>query len=196
VRFARDFDPAESAEAANESEVEVSRSFELDPVTRITAGAIGEPGERTFFVQASAPGEEVSLIFEKEQVRALAQGLLQLLAALPGEEPDDPGIEPSELDLQAPLEPEWRAGEMAIEYEQEIDRIVITIREAQLEDDEEQAEEDGATARFVATRTQARAMAAHALDVVAAGRPRCQLCGMPINEGEEHVCPAMNGHRK
>jgi hypothetical protein len=50
-------------------------------------------------------------------------------------------------------------------------------------------------ARFVASRAQARAMAEHALGVVASGRPRCRLCGLPVNEGETHVCPSMNGHR-
>jgi uncharacterized repeat protein (TIGR03847 family) len=177
----------------------VSRSFELDPVERITAGAIGEPGDRTFFVQASGALEQISVVAEKEQVRALAQGLLQLLAAVSGE---DDGDEPSpgDLDLRSPLEPEWRAGEMAIEYEQEADRIVILITEAVLEGDDDDEPEiaiaDAATARFVATRAQAHAMATRALEVVSSGRPRCQLCGMPINEGEEHICPAMNGHRK
>jgi hypothetical protein len=50
-------------------------------------------------------------------------------------------------------------------------------------------------ARFEATRAQARAMSEHALEVVAAGRPRCQLCGYPMGVGGVHVCPAMNGHR-
>jgi uncharacterized repeat protein (TIGR03847 family) len=53
---------------------------------------------------------------------------------------------------------------------------------------------DAATARFVATRAQARALAEHAAAVVDAGRPRCRFCGFPM-DADGHTCPAMNGHR-
>jgi uncharacterized repeat protein (TIGR03847 family) len=168
----------------------MSRSFELDPVERITASAVGEPGERTFYVQAEGAGEQVTLLAEKEQVRLLAQALTQLLSTLPEAE-EDPGPAEDELVLNGPLEPEWRVGEMAIEYDDENDRISIVINEMQSE--EEEAPDLPGRVRFVATRGQARALAAHALEVVAAGRPRCQFCGYPLDP--DHVCPAMNGHR-
>lgn len=167
-------------------------SFELDPVDRITAGAVGDPGERIFFVQAENARRQVTLLAEKEQVAALAQALEQILEALPeSEEGPLPGEET--LELAEPLEPEWQAGSMAIEYDEDEDKIAITISEA-LPDD---AEEEPATARFVASRSQVRALTVHAMEVVAAGRPRCQFCGEPLETaGEQHVCPAMNGHRE
>ena len=168
----------------------MSRSFELDPVERITASAVGEPGERTFYVQAEGSGEHVTLLAEKEQVRLLAQALTQLLSTLPeGEEdvaPDD-----DELELDAPLDPEWRVGEMSIEYDDVNDRVAIVINEMQAE--EEESTDAPGRARFVATRAQVRALATRALEVVAAGRPRCQFCGYPLDA--DHICPAMNGHR-
>jgi uncharacterized repeat protein (TIGR03847 family) len=169
----------------------VSASFELDPVDWITASAVGPPGERVFYVQARARTGNVTLLAEKEQVRLLAQALLQLLETLPeAEEGEEPGLE--DLDLQEPLEADWRVGEMSIEYEDASDRIAIVISE--IEDEEEEDPGLPGRARLVATRAQARALAQHALEVVAAGRPRCQFCGYPL-ETEGHVCPAMNGHR-
>lgn len=167
----------------------MSQSFDIDPVDRITATAVGEPGERTFFVHAEGGMEIVTLLAEKEQVRLLAQAVLQLLGSLPDE---DEGPEPSEdeLTLDGPIEPEWRVGEIAIEFEEESASIEITITEALAEDEEGLP----ARARLVASRAQARAMATHALEVVAAGRPRCQFCGFPLDPGG-HICPAMNGHR-
>jgi uncharacterized repeat protein (TIGR03847 family) len=165
----------------------MSESFDLDPVERITADAMGEPGQRTFFVQARSGMERVTLLAEKEQVRLLGQALVQLLGTLADAEE---GEEPTDLDLEEPVEPEWRVGDMSIEYEDSTDRVAIVITELLEEEDEGLP----ARARFVTSRAQARALAAHALDVVAAGRPRCQFCGYPLDP-EGHVCPAMNGHR-
>lgn len=168
----------------------MSRSFEMDPVERITAGAIGEPGARIFYVQAENAGGQVTLLAEKEQVAALAQALEQILASLPeSDEGPPPGEET--LDLAEPIEPEWRAGSISIEYDEVADKIAITISEALEEDSIEEA----ATARFVASRSQVRALSAYAGEVVAAGRPRCQFCGEPLEADGSHVCAAMNGHR-
>ena len=167
----------------------MSESFDIDPVDRITAGAVGEPGERVFYVQAQTGGGQITLMAEKEQVRLLAEALLQLLGTLPE---IDEGPEPDEqaLQLSEPLEPEWRVGEMSIEFEDATDSVEILITEMESEDEGAIT----ARARFVVSRAQARALALHALEVVAAGRPRCQFCGYPL-EPEGHICPAMNGHR-
>ncbi len=47
--------------------------------------------------------------------------------------------------------------------------------------------------RFWATREQMLSLARHGALVCAAGRPRCPLCGNPI-DAEGHRCPALNGH--
>ena len=165
----------------------MSESFDIDPVDHITAGAVGAPGERSFYLQAQAGRSLVTLLAEKEQVRLLAEALLQLLGTLPE---IDEGPPPGTLELEGPIEPEWRVGEIAIEYEEATESVEIVINEMESEEDAGIS----ARARFVASRAQARAMAVHALDVVAAGRPRCQFCGYPL-EPENHICPAMNGHR-
>jgi uncharacterized repeat protein (TIGR03847 family) len=168
----------------------VSSSFEIDPVARITAGAVGEPGERIFYLQASGGAQLVTLLVEKEQVRALAVSIDQMLAALPETEEEEPSP-PEDLSLEQPLLPEWRVGPMALHYDSDRDMIVVIASELLAEED---TSGDPASARFVATRAQARALAEHAEEVVEAGRPRCRFCGFPLDPAG-HVCPAMNGHR-
>ena len=170
----------------------MSGSFELDPVQRITAGAIGEPGARTFYLQARAGDQLVTLLAEKEQIRALAMSIEQMLAALPEVEDVPLPAEALDLALEEPLVPEWRVGPMALHYDADRDFIVVIASE--LIDEEEETREPS-VARFAATRAQAQALAEHAEAVVEAGRPRCRFCGFPM-DASGHACPAMNGHRE
>ena len=169
----------------------MSGSFELDPGTRLTAGAVGEPGNRTFYLQARSSDQLVTLLAEKEQVRALAVSIAQMLEALPEGE-DEPAIADQDLELEEPLLPEWRIGPMAIRYDDARDRILV-IASALVEEDAPEAE--AATATFVASRAQARALAERAEEVVEAGRPRCRFCGFPM-DADGHICPAMTGPRE
>lgn len=173
----------------------MSASFDLEPVDRITAGAVGEPGDRVFYIQARQGDRLVTLLAEKQQIQLLAQTLERLLESLPDADDEGPAPTPEELALEEPLMPEWRAGSMALEYDEDNERIAIVIQEAVPEEGEEEASTEGGVARFVATRAQVRALSAHALAVCAAGRPACRLCGFPIDP-EGHTCPALNGHRE
>lgn len=166
-------------------------SFELEQCDRITAGAVGEPGNRTFFIQARSGAQLVTVQAEKQQVQVLAATLQNLLDSLPGAEEEGDRPAPGDLQLEEPLIPEWRAGSMALEYDHEADRVAILIEEAI----PEESDESPGSARLKATRAQVRAMSEHALTVVSAGRPSCQLCGFPIDP-EGHSCPALNGHRE
>lgn len=176
--------------------------MELDPVDRITADAIGEPGERAFCLQARKGGDLVTVLVEKQQVELLAASILEILSRIgleTGEGPDD-----DEMDLEEPLEPMWRAGRLSIGYEQERDLILLELVELVPDDEEEPSEEadvtpssaelDADRVRLWATREQMLALSRHGAEVVARGRPTCQFCGNPIDP-EGHRCPAMNGHR-
>ena len=111
--------------------------MDLGIVDRITADAVGEPGMRTFYLQARAGGELVTVIVEKEQVELLARSVLELLADIPDEtvlpEPGDDGA------LEDPVDPRWRAGRLSIGYDREQDRFLLEIDEfsPELEDEEE-----------------------------------------------------------
>lgn len=166
-------------------------TYDLEAVQRITAGAVGQPGNRVFYVQARRGNRMISLLAEKEQVRALAEAIAQLLDDLAEKNPglsttDD--ILVTNMSLEEPLEPEFRIGQMGLGYDNERDMVVLVIQGMA-----EETSDDTATARFSATRMQMRALSVHAAHVVAAGRPICGNCGRPIDPSG-HFCPQRNGH--
>jgi len=204
--------------------------IELDSVDRITAGAVGSPGERVFYLQGRKGDQLVTLLVEKQQVQLLAASVVEILARVGRETGQGPPEE--EMALEEPLVPEWRAGRLSIGYNEERDLLMLEAEELLEEEseeeeevDEEEGDEGGDTAlgpdvsvagleeleqlegttapaalepgriRFWATREQMLSLARHGAMVCAAGRPRCQLCGNPLDP-EGHQCPALNGHRK
>jgi uncharacterized repeat protein (TIGR03847 family) len=165
-------------------------TYDLDAVQRITAGAVGPKGQRVFYVQARRGSRLVTLIAEKEQVRALAEAIARLLDSLAEKNPrlatsDDLLV--TDMSLEEPLEPEFRVGQMGLGYDAERDLVVLLIQG--LAEDESEAQ----TARLSASRPQMRALSSHAAQVVAAGRPICGNCGRPIDP-VGHFCPQRNGH--
>jgi uncharacterized repeat protein (TIGR03847 family) len=162
-------------------------AIELDPVERITADAVGPPGSRVFYLQARKDDRVVTLLVEKEQVELLAASVLSILAQV-GREVEEADDEP--MGLEEPLLPEWRAGRISIGFQEERDLFLVEAEE-ELEEGEER--EPGAV-RLWATAEQLFALARHGAAVVARGRPRCGLCGNPLDP-EGHVCPALNGKR-
>lgn len=173
--------------------------MELGSVDRITADAVGEPGMRTFYLQARGGTELITVVVEKQQVQLLATSILELLSDVPYE--TGPGPTDDELALEAPFDPRWRAGRLSIGYEEEQDRFVLEITEF-VPDLDDEGEDDPRsrppgepeTIRLWATREQMLALARHGAEVADRGRPTCQLCGNPIDP-EGHACPATNGHR-
>lgn len=109
-------------------------AMELGPVERITAGAVGEPGHRTFFLQARVRGRLLTFLVEKEQVELLAASILDILARVGRETGSGPGEE--ELELEAPLEPEWRVGRLAIGYAEDRDLMMLELEELREEEPE------------------------------------------------------------
>lgn len=170
--------------------------MELERVDKVTAGAVGEPGQRTFYIQARQGGRVVTILVEKQQVELLGTSILEILAKVGLETGEGPSED--ELGLEPPLEPLWRAGRLSIGYAEDRDLMLLEIEELIEEADEEGQPDDvpePASVRLWATREQMLALARHGAEVAARGRPRCRFCGNPIDP-EGHVCPAMNGHRE
>ena len=154
----------------------------------------GEPGSRTFFIQAKSEVTRTFLV-EKQQVDLLAERLREMLLLLDGDDTiasATPARDPA-LSLDAPIEPEWRIGAIAIGYVEESDRVVVSLAPSQ-EDPPDDPEEVEFEERFFLSKEQVRAFVLHALAVVGEGRPLCQLCGLPMDPSG-HNCPASNGHR-
>lgn len=169
-------------------------SFDTDPVSWITTGAVGEPGERTFYLQAALGSQTCALVLEKEQVDALCRYVHAMLVRL-GEQPleDSPaGVAP---DLIEPLEPVFRIGQMSLGYDAERDLILVQCEQLVIVEDEDQVPPEPERVRFWVNRGQIRALAATGAAAVASGRPRCPLCGEPLDP-DGHFCVASNGHRE
>jgi uncharacterized repeat protein (TIGR03847 family) len=170
---------------------------EISPVIRITADAIGEPGQRAFYLQVRGEAELVTIHVEKEQVQLLAASILEILARV-GKETEE-GPSESEMELEEPVEPLWRAGRLSIGYEEDRDLLLLEIEElVPVDDDEDEPAlleaPDPDRLRLWATREQMLALSRQSAAIAARGRPTCQFCGNPMDP-EGHWCPAMNGHR-
>src|SRR4051794_37389437 len=181
--------------------------YDYDPPDRFVAGTVGQPGSRTFFLQARTGKRLTSVALEKAQVSVLAERVDELLdevlrrtggsAPVPAlatvaSEGNDP--------LDTPIDQEIRGGTMSLAWEGGTQRVVIecfaegtTADEPDVEEDEDS--EAGPVLRGALTGAAARAFAKRAIAVVAAGRPPCPFCAGPLDP-EGHICPRANGYRR
>ena len=172
--------------------------YDLNPVAHLIADAMGEPGNRTFFIQARAQSNLVSLVMEKQEVGSLAISVLQLLEELEKSYPDLPHTSSAEQMLQPeyPMEPLFRVGQLSIGYDEDEDTVWIVAKALLVNEETEEVvdpnDDKVPGVRFVATRDQMRAMSEHALEVIAQGRPVCPLCGRSIDR-EGHFCARTDG---
>ena len=162
-----------------------------------TADYVGQPGQRSFFLQARSSETTYSFVLEKQQVAVLAEKLRELLLLVDTE--DTIKTAPPERDpalaLQQPLEPEWRVGTMGLAYEESPDRVIILAQPVAPEAEELEEPDEDEGIRFLLRRDQVRSFVLHAGAIIGEGRPTCQLCGLPMDPSG-HACPASNGHRK
>ncbi|MDX6199285.1 MAG: hypothetical protein QOJ79_2436 [Actinomycetota bacterium] len=181
--------------------------FVFDPPERFVAGTVGQPGERTFYLQASGGGRIVSVALEKVQVAILAERLEELLEEVRRRGAGEvPAVAPKELEdtapLDTPIEEEFRVGSMGLAWDGDDELVVIeALAQQEAENEEDLVEplsdvDEGPDAvRVRITADAARAFIKRAERVVAAGRPPCPLCGLPLDP-EGHICPRQNGHRR
>ena len=158
-------------------------SYDLPSPDVFTAGTVGDPGQRIFYFQARDGDTLVTLRCEKQQVAALAEYFDGLLNDL---EPTPYGIAAGDLRLTEPFEEGWTVGPIGVAYDEPDDRIVVVLEELMEEEDEE-----GASVKVRLTRAQVSAFVGHARVLVAAGRPPCRFCGLPLDP-DGHMCPRMN----
>ncbi len=162
--------------------------FELDPVDQIAIAAVGQPGQRQFFLLASGSGRTLTLTCEKSQIQALLVRLQQMMAAQ--------GIEAAEASVKDPNlqpgEPEWQVGEMGLGYHEDRRMFVLVASEAAT--GEEEAPSESPSVRFWLSHQQVLAFSKQAENVLSAGRPLCPRCGLPMDPAG-HPCPVSNGAR-
>ncbi len=188
----------------------------FDPPERFVPGTVGEPGQRTFFLQARAGKQVTSVALEKQQVQILGERVAELLDELI--QADDatatvPAITPVAMvdnePLDQPIEEEFRAGTITLSWDAGDERVVIEVFpvvEVEVELPVEAAEqelidlpiEEPEPEEVLLVRmsaAMARSFAARAESVVAAGRAPCPFCGGPMDP-DGHLCPRANGYRR
>lgn len=159
----------------------------LDRPHHVTAGTVGEPGNRTFLVQVEDTSHRVTLVAEKQQVAGIADLVARLLVRLdlaPATDWDE-----AAMALREPLDPAWRVGEVELALDPEERRVIVQLTGLDVDDD---APFDAVA--FSMDADQARRLAGHIDVLVDQGRPRCELCGRPMAADGSHVCPSTNGH--
>lgn len=183
--------------------------YAFEPPDRFVVGTVGEPGERTFYLQASGGGRLVSVVLEKIQVSLLAEKLDELLGeanrrfGVPVAEPGGGAVDNDPL--AAPVEEEFRVGTLGLAFDVDTSTVVIEAIEVG-ESEPEDSDDEGGEAepepaehldrlRVRITPEETRAFIERARRVVAAGRPPCPLCGQPL-DASGHICPRHNGYHR
>jgi uncharacterized repeat protein (TIGR03847 family) len=191
--------------------------IELETVDSLGAGAVGNPGEREFFLQARTESAQLTVLVEKEQVALLATEAVAFLDRIAEDYPEEPSAVSDPVVRQAglrePTVPLFRARLIGLGFDPERELVLIELRERSSDEEEGEeltstadddvaapdaaggepgeGDEEGYVARIYATRPQVRAMAAKGAEAVAAGRPLCPLCDMPMDPSG-HRCPRWN----
>ena len=170
---------------------------------RFVAGTVGEPGDRSFYLQAIQEARTISVLLEKQQVSVLADRISALLQEVVrrfgSEEPGGAGG--TDLDpLAVPLEEEFRVGTMGLGWDADSSSVVVELLAVTEEEIDESivlddTEEGPDALRVFLSPKQAKAFADRAERVVSAGRPPCPLCAEPLDP-EGHVCVRLNGYHQ
>src|SRR5579864_2592336 len=166
--------------------------YELDPVDRIAVAAVGEPGQRRFFLLATGSGRSLTLGCEKSQIQALIVRLQQMLEAQQIEVPEGAAAAGNS---DSPGDPEWQIGEMGLGYHEARRMFVLVASQAAVGESTEETEaSDAPSVRFWLSPDQVVAFSVQAASVLSQGRPLCPRCGLPMDPAG-HPCPVMNGAR-
>ncbi len=173
--------------------------YDFENADAFATGAIGQPGERTFYLQVRAEGRIVSVKCEKQQVATLAEYLRNMLSDMP-----EPTLVDSAFSatLQSPVEQDFILGSIGLGLDRSNARMVLHLEEMVLVDeddedvfdllDEDDEDEDPSTVvRILLTPAQALAFCNAADLLVSSGRETCSWCDNPKDLGG-HACPRMN----
>jgi uncharacterized repeat protein (TIGR03847 family) len=176
----------------------------FDPVERFVAGTVGQPGERTFFIQARYGARLISVSCEKVQVQALADRLAYMLREIKQSNPtiSMTRLQRDDAPLDTPIEEEFRIGVIGLAFDAERELIQIDLQEVSEGEQEESdfidvddLSSDQDILRVLISPSMAEQFSKRALSVVNAGRQPCPFCGGPIDI-RGHLCPRANGYRR
>jgi uncharacterized repeat protein (TIGR03847 family) len=170
---------------------------------RFIAGTVGQPGNRTFYLQAVQDKRVVSVLCEKQQVAMLAERVGALLVEVNRRFGTPLPTETAVADsgpLVMPVDAEFRVGTMGLGWDAEAQSVVVELLAVTEEAVDtsvilDDAEDGPDAVRVFLTPESARQFALRSRSVVSAGRPPCPLCDEPLDAGG-HLCVRTNGYRR
>ncbi|MEX2430386.1 MAG: DUF3090 family protein [Dehalococcoidia bacterium] len=142
--------------------------------------SVGPPGQRHFRLRAAAEHGSALLWLEKEELYELAITVKQVLRTGVRQT----GVFGARASEGVMADFDFKVAGLALAHDRQTGRYLLL---AQISEEDE----DDAVALWV-ERDMLNRMADRAFEVHSAGRPRCPLCGGPLNEGETHACPRAN----
>jgi len=170
--------------------------YPLGAAASIEALTFGEPGDRTFRLDATAGAATCSIWMEKEQLLQLGVYLRDMVGRLSQEEREKTSDLREEGWSGGELIIDFKAGQMLLSYDQDSNAFYLQAFERESDDPESRPDDPAAeTAAGGCWITTARAstLSEEALAICAAGRPTCFLCGQPISP-DGHACPRASAH--
>ncbi len=172
-------------------------NIDMNPISHITVDAIGQPGERVFYLQGKNEDQDVTLLVEKFQIQTLALAIENLMSELQEKLPDlaaaSPDYKEEDMILEVPLDPIFRVGELSLGYDPETDLMVLIAKEGPLENPNPE-DESPSEIRFWCTRSQLWALGRWGIELASRGRPVWPSTGEPILPPGE-FSPKNNGHK-
>ncbi|MGL4305312.1 MAG: DUF3090 domain-containing protein [Mycobacteriaceae bacterium] len=171
---------------------------------RFVTGTVGQPGDRTFYLQAVEGNRVISVLLEKQQVQILADRVGALLdevnrrfgTPVPPSTTEVGDLRP----LVMPVDVEFRVGTMGLGWDAQVQSVVIELLAVSEGDVDESvvlddAEEGPDALRVFLAPQAAREFSSRSELVLLAGRAPCPLCGEPL-DAEGHMCIRRNGYRR
>ena len=184
--------------------------YDLGAVVSIEALTFGEPGLRTFRVDAHSGSAISSVWMEKEQLLQLGVYLRDMVGRLSKEDRDKESDLREDVWSGGDLNIDFKAGQMLLSYDKDSNAFYLQAYEREnielpegdsphgsegsdpQSDDANENPETESVGYWITT-AQAIVLGEESLKICAAGRPTCFLCGQPINP-DGHACPRANGH--
>lgn len=179
----------------------------FDEISRFTVGTIGEPGNRSFWLQLRSGNVVVSMAVEKSQVALLGERMSEMLKEIRLAHPEiaRPKLVEDSQPLEAPIIGEFRIGAIALFFDESRERVLLDLREVannfdsadeiDLFEIDSPALDEIQVVRALLSLDQVLAFADRAANLVRAGRPPCPFCGNPVDP-LGHICARANGYRR
>jgi uncharacterized repeat protein (TIGR03847 family) len=166
-----------------------TNNYEFEEPGLLSPIAVGVPGKRTFFLVIGEKEDWIRLWLEKEHLEALSiavdEFLINISQDLP-QLPDEPDTPPANDDTPSGFPSgEYEIDQIGIGYDQEkvvIEFLVHALGPQDL---------DGIPVHCWINPGILQRLGNQSRKICAAGRPRCKLCGQPIDP-TGHDCPMQN----